>query len=89
MRTSLIDIEKIENWLLERGDIQERLLTESRVLSNTEWRDQAQWQSESYELIRLYGREKLREEIKVIEHNVFHTKKHQRFQNLIKSVFTR
>lgn len=87
MRTSLIEIEQIENWLLKKGDIQNRLVTEARVLSNAEWKNLSQWQAESYELIRHYGREKLRQEIKEVERQLFHSEKHTPFQKLIHSIF--
>lgn len=87
MRTSLIEIEKIENWLLEKGDIQERLITEARVLSDSAWKDNAHWQSESYDLIGFYGREKLRQEIKEVERQLFYAKEHAFFQKLIHKIF--
>ncbi len=87
MRTSLIEIEKIENWLLEKGDIQERLLTEARVLSDSAYKNNAHWQSESYDVIRFYGREKLRREIKQVERRLFYSKEHSLFQKLVNKIF--
>ena len=89
MRTSLIEIEKIENWLLTQGDIQERLVTEAKVLSSSEWKGKAHAQAQSYELIRFYGREKLRREIRTIERHLFLSNKHKPFQDIIKSIFKR
>ena len=89
MRTSLIEIEQLENWLLDQGDVQDRLVTEAKILSGTEWKEKAHWQSKSYDVIRLYGREKLRQEIEAVEHQLFHSKKYKPFQRTIRSIFKR
>lgn len=89
MRTSLIEIEQIENWLLKIGDIQDQLLVESKILSSPKWKENANSQSKSYDMVHLYGREKLREEIKTIEDHLFHSPKHKSFQNYILSIFKR
>ncbi|MEP1096075.1 MAG: hypothetical protein ABJG78_13255 [Cyclobacteriaceae bacterium] len=87
MRTSLIEIEQIENLLLRRGDLSNRLVTEAKALSNPELRKKVQLQSTTYDLVNLYGRGKLREEIKAVEHQLFNTSKYRMFQNRIRSLF--
>ena len=89
MRTSLVEIEKIEQWLQEQGETEDRLVTEARIISSPEWQDKARYQAEAYEIIRYYGREQLRQEIKVIEKSLFQSPQHKPFQNLIKSIFKR
>lgn len=89
MRTSLTEVAQIENWLLRRGDLSDRLVMEAKVLSSPEMVDKAQWQSATYDLAHLYGREKLREEIKAVEHRLFHTSKYKSFQDRIRSIFKR
>ncbi|MEM7107160.1 MAG: hypothetical protein AAF519_02955 [Bacteroidota bacterium] len=89
MRTSLTEIERIENWLLKRGDVEDRLVTEARVLSGVEWKDKVRWQSTAYDLIQLYGHKKLREEVKSVEHQLFQTSKYRPFQNRIRAIFKR
>ena len=89
MRTSLIEIEQIENYLLKKGDIQDRLLTEATILTDPKWKENADWQSKSHNLIHLYGREKLKQEIKAIEWHLFNSTKHKSFQNKMRSIFKR
>ena len=89
MRTSLTETAQIENWLFRHGEISERLLIEAKVLSNPEMRRNTQWQYHTYELARLYGQEKLHEEIKVVEHRLFPTSKYRSFQHRIRSIFKR
>ena len=89
MRTSLTEIEQIERWLLQHGDIGDRLLTEAKVLSSPEMKEKAEWQAVTYDLVHQYGRQKLRDEIKAVEHKLFKTSKYQSFQDKIKSIFKR
>lgn len=89
MRTSLIEIQKIENWLLKRGDPQDRLVTEARLISSPEFKENARWQEKAYQLVHLYGREKLLEEINAIEYQLFHTSKYKSFQDRVRSIFKR
>lgn len=89
MRTSLIEIQKLEKWLLQQGDPGERLLTEVKLQLNPRLMDEAKWQATTYDLIQLYGREKLREEIKVVEERLFTSPDYQSFQNRIRSIFKR
>ncbi len=87
MKTSLNETIEIENLLLQQGDTSDRLVTEAKVLSNSEFKEKVQWQSLAYDLVNLYGRDKLLKEIKVIENRLFSTSKYQSFQNQIYSIF--
>ena len=87
MRTSLIEIERLEDLILNRGDRSERLVTEAKFLIDPDLREMLQLQKKSYELIRLYGRNKLRDEIKEVEHLLFKEPKYKFFQNTIRSIF--
>jgi hypothetical protein len=87
MRTSLNEVKQLENWLLKQGDPQERLLTEVKILTNTEWKDKADHQRMAYQLVYQYGRAKLREEIRDVEYRLFNAPKHKTFQDRIRSIF--
>ena len=87
MRTSLNEAAELENWLLGKGDCSKRLVTEAKVIADPNLREIAEWQYRTYKLVRVYGREKLREQIEAIEHRMFTTNKFLSFQNLISSIF--
>lgn len=87
MRTSLSEVEQLDHWLLQRGEIQERLVTEAKVLCSSEMQEKAHAQSIAYELVELYGREKLCKEIKAVEFRLFHTPGYRSFQQRIQSIF--
>lgn len=87
MRTSLNETVEIENWLLQVGDVSDNLITEVKVLTNAELKEKAHWQSTTYELIRLHGKRKLLNEVKLIEHRLFSMPQHRSFQHRILSIF--
>lgn len=87
MRTSLIETAQIENWLLQDGDLSDRLVIEAKMLSSSEMKEKVQWQSATFDLARLYGRQKLHDEIKAVEQRLFHTSKYRSFQERIRSIF--
>lgn len=89
MKTSLTELDQIEKYLLKKGDIRERLVTEARILSSPEVKEKAHWQSATYDLVHLYGRRKLLEEIKAIEHQLFHDTKYRSFRDRIRSIFNK
>lgn len=87
MRTSLIKIQQLENWLLNQGDLPGRLVTEAELLIDHNLQEDAKWQRRSYELIRMFGQEKLHEEIQAVESSLFEDPKHYTFQSRIRSIF--
>ena len=89
MRTSLIETERIENWLFEAGSTEERLLMEAQALTNAELRERITWQSKTYHLIEEYGREKLRAEIRAVEQELFQSSKFSSFRIKVLSIFNR
>ena len=80
---------EIECWLLKKGELPERLVTEAKVLADESWKDRAEWQAHTYHLVRAYGRMKLKEDLKAIENRLFYQSKYSRFQNIIHSIFSK
>ncbi len=89
MRTSLVEIQEIENFLLKQGDVKEQLLVEAKMLLTPDLAEKVKLQSESYDLIHQYGREELRREIRLVEQEVFHSSRYRLFQQRIRSIFKR
>jgi len=87
MRTSLIEIQHLENWLLSRGEPTERLLTEVKVQLDTDLKQKAQWQDKTYQIIKAYGRQQLREEVTAIEQKMLSAPKYRSFRERILSIF--
>ncbi len=87
MRTSLTEIEKIENLILEKGEYADRLVTQAKALIDSNMNEMIKCQKESYELIQLYGRNKLRREISEVEEMLFEKPKYKIFQQSIRLIF--
>ncbi|MEO9870725.1 hypothetical protein [Ekhidna sp.] len=89
MRTSLAETLQIENWLLNRGKKEERLLIDAKLVIDEQLFEKVNLQREAYDLIKLHGRQKLRGEIKEVERELFTGKKNFLFQDRIHSIFTK
>ncbi|MEL6536655.1 MAG: hypothetical protein AAFQ98_14650 [Bacteroidota bacterium] len=87
MRTSLLEIAEIEDWVLQQGDPAQRLIMEGKLLLSPALQEQVKWQTQTYAVVRQYGQEKLREEIKAVEKELFSAPKHRQFQDRIRSIF--
>ncbi len=89
MRTSLNEVKALEELLLDEGNPAERLVTQAKVLTNHDLQEQAGWQLRTYELVREYGRQKLRREIQSVEKQLFTSSRYRSFQDRIRSIFKR
>jgi len=89
MRISLAEIAELENYLLKKGAPEGHLVTKARLLINSRWRENALYQTKTYELIKLHGRDLLRKEIKEVEERLFADQTFRPFQNRIRSIFKR
>lgn len=87
MRTSLAEIELIDNWLLSRDDPQAALLVQARLVLDDDFNDKIDHQKAVHELVNLYGRQKLRKEIEAVESRLLASRNHRSFQDRIKSIF--
>lgn len=87
MRTSLIETAQIDEWLTGQISIEDGLVMEARLQTNPELKEKAIWQQRTYELIRIYGQERLKEEIAAIEGELFQHSRFRTFQRIIFSVF--
>ena len=87
MRTSLVEVAELEDYLLGTGEAAEVLVTEARIHSSPAWEQNARMQLRSYELIRQYGRELLTAEIKEVEAKVLSDRAYRSFQNRIMAIF--
>lgn len=87
MRTSLLEIKALETHLLKSGSPQDRLVMNARLLLSHDLHIDLAAQKASYELIQKYGRMQLREEIKAVENEVFHSDKHHGLRAQILRIF--
>jgi hypothetical protein len=89
MRTSLIETEQIAAHLLHRCEPGEALVFEARLLLDPELREKTQWQKEAYRLVKLYGRDQLKQEIEAVHQKLFTQTTHLSFSRKIRRLFTK
>jgi hypothetical protein len=88
MRTSLIETEQIEAHLMRRSEPGDQLVFEARLLLESELHEKVQWQQEAYRMVRLYGRDQLKQEIEAVHQKLFTQKEHTSFSQKIRRLFT-
>ena len=89
MRTSLIEAEQIEAYLLRRSDPGDALVFDAKMLLDAELKDKVMWQQRAYHIIKLYGRDQLKQEIESVHQKLFNEEQHQSFRQKIMRLFTK
>ena len=87
MRTSLNNIKAIDDYLL--GDISpaEALLFEAKIILSSELREDVLHQQSTHSIIRQYGRQSIKAEIKAVQQTLVTAPQHQRFMQRIVNLF--
>jgi hypothetical protein len=87
MRTSLIEAEQIEAHLLKLSNPDDALVFEARLLLEPELHEKVQWQKETYNIIKTYGRNQLKKEIEAVHQKLFNHAEHQSFGQKVRRLF--
>lgn len=87
MRTSLNEIKKIEDHLFQKSAKEDSLLMEARLILDPALRDKFVWQEKTYEVIKMYGRKKMKEDLDAIHRKLFLDPEHESFKNKILKIF--
>lgn len=87
MTTSLNETAQIDAHLLQLSDTGDALVFEARMLLEPALREKVQWQLKTYELISLYGRGQLKQEIEAVHQKLFSEPQHQSFRRKILRLF--
>jgi hypothetical protein len=86
MRTSLTEIQEIDNYLLDHNPAQS-LVVDAKMLVSPLFKDKVHWQEAVHKLVKLRGREKLRFEIQLVEQELLTAPKYRSFQERIRCIF--
>ena len=89
MRTSLIEAEQIEAYLLRRSDPGDALVFDAKILLDAELKDKVLWQQKAYQMVKLYGRDQLKQEIESVHQKLFNEEQHRSFRQKIMRLFTK
>lgn len=89
MQTSLNELALIEEFLLSKPGNSEKVLMQARLILQPELQESTYWQRKTYELVKHYGRQKLREEISQVDQKLFSGPEYLPFRQKIMQFFTR
>ncbi|MCJ8210078.1 hypothetical protein MUY27_10190 [Mucilaginibacter sp. RS28] len=89
MRTLLNEVAEIENYLHHKNQPQDRLLFEAKLLLNETLRENTDAQQHTYSIIKQYGRQQLKAELKAVHQKLFSEPQHRSFAQMIKQLFRR
>ena len=87
MKTSWTETAKIEEYLLQQGDIENQLLIEAQLQLDSELIERISAQQIAYTVIQQHGRQILIQEIKAVENKVFYHPFYTKFRQKILSFF--
>lgn len=87
MRTSLNEIKLIDEHLLNNGSTENALLFDAMRIINPVLNEQIAWQKDTHEVIKHYGRKKLKAEIEAVHQKLFNEADHKSFRQRILSFF--
>ena len=89
MRTSLNDIQLIDDYLLHVAGETDRALFEARLLLQPALQEHLAWQQKTYDIIRQYSRRQLKAEIESVHQHLFTEPEHIPFRQKILDIFQR
>jgi hypothetical protein len=89
MRTSLLETEHIEAHLLQLSQPGDALVFEATLLLEPELRDKVLWQQKAYQMVKLYSRDQLKQEIKTVHQKLFQEEQHRGFRQKIMRLFSK
>ncbi|CAN5265270.1 hypothetical protein BH23BAC1_BH23BAC1_33790 [soil metagenome] len=87
MRTSLNEIKIIEDYLFQKIKEEDQLLFHAKLVLENDLKQKMLYQEKAYEVIKIFGRKKLKKEIASVEKKLFSQTKYTSFRNKILGIF--
>ncbi len=87
MRISLRKLAQIERFLTGKYPPKEQQQLQTRLHQDPAWAEQVADQQQAYQIICLYGRQKLKAEIQQVDNQLFSNPKHAAFQQRMRDLF--
>tara|TARA_B000000441_G_C21420934_1_gene165729 strand:- start:117 stop:389 length:273 start_codon:yes stop_codon:yes gene_type:complete len=89
MRASLNEIAQIEQYLDGSATGETKTIVRAKLILNDAFLNDVEAQKQSYEVVRHYGRKKLRKHIQEVADQLFNAPVHRSFQERISSIFSK
>ena len=87
MRTSLIETEKIDLYLLNQSTTEDRLLFDAMLILDLDLKDRVLWQGKTHAMVNQYSRKQLKAEIAAVQQHLFCEPTHTSFREKVMSFF--
>jgi hypothetical protein len=87
MKISASETQQIDNYILQKMPVQNRLVFDARMILNPALREDVKWQGKVHELVQLRGRKQLLAQIKKVEQKVFSMPEYSSFRQRLWSWF--
>ena len=87
MKTSLNELQLIEDFLLLNTGAEDKVLMKARQILQPDLQESVYWQQKTYRLVETYGRKQLRKEIRQVHQKLFTAPAHSSFREKIKKLF--
>jgi hypothetical protein len=88
MRTSLNEIQQIDDYLFKYAGEADVLLFEARLILEPALKEKMKWQQQVYVLITQYSRRQLKAEIEAVHQKIFTAPEHRSFRQQIRAIFS-
>lgn len=89
MKTSLNELQLIEDFLLADPAGEEKILMQARQILQPGLQESIHWQQKTYRLVNAYGREQLKQEISRVHQMLFTAGEHLSFQQKVLHFFNK
>lgn len=87
MRTLLIEVKEIEQYLFKTGTAGDQLLFDAKQIIDPELKIKITDQQKVYQLVNNYGRKQLKAELQMVFQNLIASPVHRSFAQRIRSIF--
>jgi len=89
MRTSLNDIQQIDDYLLQYAGKTDRALFEARLILQPALAENMFWQQKTYDIIREHSSRQLKAEIESVHQHLFTEPAHKSFRRKVLGIFVK
>lgn len=89
MKTSLNELQLIEDFLLLNTGAEDAVLMQARQILQPGLQESVYWQQKTYRLVETYGREQLQKEIRQVHQKLFTAPAYSSFREKIKKLFNK
>lgn len=89
MKISWNETQQIEAFINGTANPVNTVLFEAKLILDDELANKLKWQKRAYQLVKQYGRQKLREEIEIVHQHLFTGHQHQTFSQKIRLLFSK